>query len=103
MKFLGKWMELGNIILSEVTQKFTKEHTWYVLPDKWIIPEAWNIQETILKPYEAQEEGRPTNRYFIFLRRGNKIPIGGDTETKCGAETKGKAIQRLPHLRFHPI
>jgi hypothetical protein len=29
---------------------------------------------------------------------GNIIPMGGDTETKCGAETEGKAIQRLPHL-----
>ena len=24
-------------------------------------------------------------------------------ETKCGAETEGKAIQRLLHLRIHPI
>jgi hypothetical protein len=28
----------------------------------------------------------------IFLRRRNKIPMGGDTETKCGAETEEKAI-----------
>jgi hypothetical protein len=34
MKFLGKWMELENI-LSEV--RVTKEHTWYVLTDKWIL------------------------------------------------------------------
>jgi hypothetical protein len=27
-----------------------------------------------------------------------KISMGGDTETKCGAETEGKAIQRLSHL-----
>jgi hypothetical protein len=39
----------------------------------------------------------------VLLRRGNKIPTGGDIETKCGAETEGKAIQRLPHLRIHPI
>jgi hypothetical protein len=31
---------------------------------------------------------------LILLRRGNKIPMGGVTETKCEAETKGKAIQR---------
>ena len=24
--------------------------------------------------------------------------MGGDTETKCGAETEEKAIQSLPHL-----
>jgi hypothetical protein len=36
-------------------------------------------------------------------KRGNKIPIRGVTEMKCGAETEGKAIQRLPHLGIHPI
>ena len=35
---------------------------------------------------------------LILLRKENKIPMEGVTETKCGAETKGKAIQRLPHL-----
>ena len=39
----------------------------------------------------------------VLLRRGNKIPMGGDTETKCGPETEGKAIQRLPYLGIHPI
>ena len=34
---------------------------------------------------------------LVLLRRWNKIPMGGDTETKYGAETKGKAIQTLPH------
>jgi hypothetical protein len=38
----------------------------------------------------------------VFLRRGNKIPMEGVTETKCGAETEGMTIQRLPHLRIHP-
>jgi hypothetical protein len=39
----------------------------------------------------------------ILLRRENKISMEGVTETKCGAKTKGKTIQRLPHLRIHPI
>jgi hypothetical protein len=39
----------------------------------------------------------------VLLRRGNKIPTGGNTETKCGAETEGKAIQRLSHLGIHSI
>jgi hypothetical protein len=64
-----------------------------------ISPEALNTQYTIHSPHETQEEGRP--KYGYFLRRGNKIPIGGVTETKCGAETEGKAIQRLPHLVIH--
>jgi hypothetical protein len=33
MKFLGKWLELENIILSEATQSKKK---WYVLTDKWM-------------------------------------------------------------------
>jgi hypothetical protein len=39
----------------------------------------------------------------FLLRMGNKIPMGGDPETNCRAETEGKAIQRLPHLGIHPI
>ena len=39
----------------------------------------------------------------ILLRRGNKIPMEGVTETKCGAETEGMTIQKLPHLEIHPI
>ena len=33
---------------------------------------------------------------LVLLRRGNKIPMEGVTETKCGVETEGMAIQRLP-------
>jgi hypothetical protein len=40
---------------------------------------------------------------LVLLRRGNKILKGGNTETKYGAETERKAIQRLPHLGIHPI
>ena len=36
MKFTGKWMELENVILNEVN-KITKEHTWYILTDKWVL------------------------------------------------------------------
>ena len=39
----------------------------------------------------------------VLLRQVNKILIRGNMETKCGAETKGKVIQRLPHLWIHPI
>jgi len=31
------------------------------------------------------------------------LPSKGNTETKCGTEAEGKAMQRLPHLRLHPI
>jgi hypothetical protein len=39
----------------------------------------------------------------ILLRRENKTPMEGFTETKFGAETEGMTIQRLFHLGIHPI
>jgi hypothetical protein len=36
-------------------------------------------------------------------RMGEKIPMGGVTETKFRAETEGRTIQRLPHPGIHPI
>jgi hypothetical protein len=39
----------------------------------------------------------------VLLRRGNNILMGGNAETKRGAETEGKAIQRLPQLGIHFI
>ena len=38
---------------------------------------------------------------LILLRRGNKIPMEGVTETKFRAETEGSTIQRLPHVGIH--
>jgi hypothetical protein len=39
----------------------------------------------------------------FLLRRGKEIFTRGNKETKCGAETERKAIQRLPHLGIYPI
>ena len=39
----------------------------------------------------------------VLLRSRHKIFMGGNTETKHGAETEQKAIQRLPQLGIHPI
>jgi hypothetical protein len=36
----------------------------------------------------------------FLLRMGNKIPM---EETKFGAETEGRTIQRLLHLEIQPI
>jgi hypothetical protein len=51
-----------------------------------------------LKKKEDQSMGAS-----VLLRKGNIILTGENTATKCRAETKGKAIQRLPHLGIHPI
>jgi len=39
---------------------------------------------------------------LVLLRGENEIFTGGNTETKCGAETERKVIQRLSHLVFIP-
>jgi len=51
-----------------------------------------------LKKKEDQSVGAS-----VLLRRGNRILIGGNMETKCIAETEGKVFQRLPHLGIHLI
>jgi hypothetical protein len=57
MKFLCKWIELKDIILSEVTQA---QRTHMVC--KWIL--AQKFQRYIHRPHEAQEEGRLKCGYF---------------------------------------
>ena len=68
-----------------------------VLVQKFGIPK---IQFTGQKPKKKED---PSVDASVLLRRVNKILTGGNRETKCGAETEGKAIQRLPHLEIHPI
>jgi hypothetical protein len=53
-----------------------------------------------MKP--SKKEGQNVGVSVLF-RRVNKILTGGNMETKCGAETEGKAIQRLSYLGNHPI
>ena len=88
--------EWGNLI--------TKEHTWYALTDKWILAQKLripNIQFT--NHMKLKKKENQSVDASVLLRRGNKILLGVNTEAKCGAETEGKAIQRLPDLRIHPI
>ena len=55
MKFLGKWIDLENIILSEVTYSQKNRHNIYSLKKIGYQPQkALNTQETTHRPYEAQ-------------------------------------------------
>jgi hypothetical protein len=57
MKSLGKWMDLGDITLNEVTHSQKHAHDMHSL----IIgcsPETQSTQDTIHKPHETQEQGR---------------------------------------------
>jgi hypothetical protein len=53
-----------------------------------------------MKPKKKEDQSVDAS---VLLRRVNKILTGENMDTKCGAETEGKAIQRLSHLGFHPI
>jgi hypothetical protein len=46
-----------------------------------------------------------TTEFFSGIKGGGwgKIVTGGNTETKGGRMTEGKAIQRVPHLGIYPI
>ena len=72
--------------------------------DKWILAQKLGIPKIQftdhMKLKKKEDQSVDTS---VLLRRGNKIPIGGDTETQCGPETEVKVIQRLPYLGFHPI
>jgi hypothetical protein len=61
MKFLDKWMDLEDIILSEVTQSQKNTHDMHSLISGYYprSPEAQNTQDTIPQPHANQEEGRP--------------------------------------------
>jgi hypothetical protein len=61
------------------------------------IPKVQFINHMKLKK-EEQSVG-----VLLLLRKWNKILTEINMETRCGAETEGKSIQRLPHPRIHPI
>jgi hypothetical protein len=103
MKFLGKWMDLEGIILSEVTQSQKKTHD-IALTDKWILAQKLRIPKIEFAKHKKikknEDQGVDTSP---LLRMGNKTPMEGVTETNFGAEMKGWTIQRLPYLGIHPI
>ena len=43
VNFAAKWMEVENIMLSEVTQTQEVMLKWYVLNDKWILANKYKI------------------------------------------------------------
>ena len=53
-----------------------------------------------MKPKKKEDQNVDAS---VLFRKVNKILTGGNLETKWGAETEGKAIQRLLPLGIHPI
>jgi hypothetical protein len=74
MKFLGKWMELGNIILSEVTQSQKNTHNMHSLISGYY-PRSSEYPDTIHKQHETQERSKTKVWLFqSFLEGGAKYP-----------------------------
>jgi hypothetical protein len=93
MKFVGKWVELENIIPSEAI----KEHTRYVLTDKWIL--AQKLRIPIIQPtnhIDLRKKEDQSVDASILHRIGNKIITGGrgregpTRETEWGGENGGQ-------------
>ena len=85
---------------------FTKELTQYVLTDKWILAQnlgypRYKIQFPKHMKLKKNEDWSVDT--MPLLRSGNKTPLEGVTETKCGAEMKGWTMYRLPYPGIHPI
>ena len=88
MKFLGKWMELENIILSKLTQSQKNTYCIHSLKSRWMLDQKLQIPKIQftdqMKLMKKEEQSMDT---LVLLRRGKKIIMRGDTETKCGTET----------------
>ena len=67
-----------------------KEHTWYALTDKWTSAQKFRIPKIQFINHKKKEE-QSVNTLVLFCS-GIKIPMGGDTETTCRADTEGKAV-----------
>ena len=94
MKFLGKWLDLEGIILSEVTHSQRNSHNMYSLisgyyPRNLGYP-RYKIQ--FAKHMKLKKNEDQSVDILPLLRIGNKTPMEGVTETKFGAETKGWTI-----------
>ena len=83
MKFIGKWMELENIILSEVTQSQRNKQTRYLLTDKWILAQKFRIPKIqftdYMKPKKKEDQSVDAS---VLFRRVNEILTGGSMGKK---------------------
>ena len=73
VKFANKWMELENVILSEVTQTQKSVYACYVLIEKWILAKKYRmfrIQPTDCKKCNKQE-GKSKNVFYLEGKTNN--------------------------------
>jgi hypothetical protein len=94
MKFLGKWMDLEGIILSEVTQSQKNSHDIYSLISGYyrrnLEYPRYKIQ--FAKHIKLKKNEDQSMDTWPLLKIENTTPMEGFTETKFRAETKGWTI-----------
>ena len=82
----------------------TKELTWYALTDKWILAQILRIPKIqFAKHMKLKKNEDQSVDTLPLLRIQNKTPMEGVTETKFGAETEGRIMQRLLYPGIHTI
>jgi hypothetical protein len=70
----------------------------------WILAQKLRIPKIQFTHHmQIKNEDQSVDTLVLLRRWGDKILKERVTETKCGVETEGKAIQRLSHLGIHPI
>ena len=82
IKFLGKWMELENIILSEVTQSQNIQ-TWFVLTDDQILDQMFRIPKIQFTDHMNPKKKDHNVAASVLFRMVNKKLTGRNMETKC--------------------
>jgi hypothetical protein len=94
VKFLGKWMDLEDIILSELTQSQRNSHNMYSHNMYSLIRNLGYTRYKIqfAKRMKLKKNEDQSVDTLPLPRTGNKTPIEGITETKFGAMTKGWTI-----------
>ena len=90
MKFLGKWMELENIILNEVPKH--KRIQWYALTDKWILAQKLRIPNIQLTDYMKLKKKEDQNvGALVFLRKGTKY-----SQEQLWRQSVGQRLKERP-------
>jgi hypothetical protein len=91
MKFAGKLMELENIILNEVTQSQKNIHGTYTLISGWILAQKLGIPKIQFKDHiKLKKKEDQSVDALVLLKRGNKILMGANSETKWSKCLKKK-------------
>jgi hypothetical protein len=82
---------------SECGNLTTKEHTLHALSDKWILAQKIRIpKKQFAKHLKLRNMEDQSVDTLFLLKIGNKIHMGGHTETKFGAEQKEGPSRDFP-------